>query len=276
LARHAFRVLLATDLGVPTARQSLLAMLAQVAGGGLEAYWTSSEAFRCRGGNARLVEALAASVGAERIRLGVAVTHVEAERDHVRIETADGTLVADRAVIAVPAAVLARMGIAAAPQMGTAVKYLARVERRFWRDTGLAPQAFSDGHVSQVWEASAGQGGERVVLCAYSGADAAKSLRQQRGEALRELVGAELDALLPGYAAAFASGSFHDWPGEEWTRGGTSFPAPGEVTTRVRALREAGGALAHAGEHTSTRAPGTMEGALESGLRTARAILGPA
>jgi monoamine oxidase len=40
-----------------------------------------------------------------------------------------------------------------------------------------------------------------------------------------------------------------------------------------KALREPIGALRFAGEHCSTAFPGTMEGALESGARTAREIL---
>ena len=54
LCRHAISVMLATDNGIPSSEQSLLAVLAMVKGGGLDRYWTDTELFRCRGGNQRL------------------------------------------------------------------------------------------------------------------------------------------------------------------------------------------------------------------------------
>jgi monoamine oxidase len=155
------------------------------------------------------------------------------------------------------------------PQMGRSVKYLATVARRVWTEQGLAPEAISDGPVSLTWEATAGQGAQRAVLTAFSSGEAADHCREARGEALRALYAAELEGLYPGFGAAFEAGRFLDWPGDPWTRGGYSFPAPGEVVARVRALRQPCGPLVFAGEHTSTRFPGYMEGALESGARAA-------
>ena len=42
--------------GVLTSWQSYLGNLAQVKGGGLEKYWTDSEAFHCKGGNRQLAQ----------------------------------------------------------------------------------------------------------------------------------------------------------------------------------------------------------------------------
>lgn len=47
LCRHAISVMLATDNGIPTRDQSLLAILAMIKGGGLDRYWTDTELFRC-------------------------------------------------------------------------------------------------------------------------------------------------------------------------------------------------------------------------------------
>jgi monoamine oxidase len=54
LCKHAISVMLAADNGIPTEKQSLLAVLAMVRGGGLDRYWTDTELFRCRGGNQTL------------------------------------------------------------------------------------------------------------------------------------------------------------------------------------------------------------------------------
>ncbi len=280
IARHACRVLFATDMGVPTARQSLLAMLAQISGGGLEAYWTQSESYRCRGGNARLAEELARAIGEERVLLNSPAERVRWSDRGVEVTAGGRTLAADRAVIAVPPSVWRTIRFepplppGLAPQMGSSVKYLATVKQRFWRAHGVAPEALSDGAVSSTWEATSGQHSERAVLTAFSSAAAAEHCRKQRGAALRGLYASELGGLFPGFGDEFEVGRFLDWPGDEWTRGGYSFPAPGEVLGRVRRAREPLGPLVFAGEHTSTRFPGYMEGALESGLRAAESALG--
>ena len=63
-----------------------------------------------------------------------------------------------------------------------------------------------------------------------------------------------------------------DWPGDRWTMGGYSFPAPGQVTTQGPTLYEGIGRLHFAGEHTSYAFVGFMEGALNSGAALARRI----
>lgn len=280
LAQHVFRVLLAADGGMPTAKQSLLGLLAMVSGGGHEDFWTSSESYRCRGGNARLVRALADAIGPERILLGTPVTTIRWKDGDVEVVTDGRTIGADRIVLAIPPTTWPRIvfepalppGIA--PQMGRSVKYMATVAQRVWRDSRLACESVGDGAVSLTWEATGGQDTKSAVVTAFSSGEAADHCRTHRGAALREMYVGELDALYPGFGAAFVTGRFLDWPGDEWTRAGYSFPAPGEVTTRLRRLREPLGSLIVAGEHTSTRFPGYMEGALESGVRAAGLALG--
>ena len=63
-----------------------------------------------------------------------------------------------------------------------------------------------------------------------------------------------------------------EWPADGWTRCGYSFPAPGEVTRVAPLLRRGIGRIRFAGEHTSSKFPGYMEGALDSGVAVARAI----
>jgi len=65
-----------------------------------------------------------------------------------------------------------------------------------------------------------------------------------------------------------------DWPGEQWTGAGYSFPAPGQVTTvgPLLAQAHAGGRLHLAGEHCCYKYVGYMEGALQSGLVAAKRI----
>ena len=74
---------------------------------------------------------------------------------------------------------------------------------------------------------------------------------------------------------------FVDWTGFPLTRASYSFPAPGQVTAFGPALVDgiAGGdlpPLMFAGEHTAYGFIGYMEGALSSGVRVGRALLGTA
>ena len=63
-----------------------------------------------------------------------------------------------------------------------------------------------------------------------------------------------------------------DWPGDPHTGAGYSFPAPGQVTTLIPRLRAGIGRLHFAGEHTSTKFVGYMEGGLDSGVAVARKL----
>lgn len=279
LCERALRVLFTADNGVPVDRMSWLALLAMVKGGGLERFWTDSEVFRCDAGNDALALCMARELG-ERVLLRRAVIAIE-HGSSMRVTDAEGRIhAADHVVLAVPPTVWSKiqveppLPIDLAPQMGRSIKYLARVKRRYWRDAGLAPDAFTDGDVSLTWESTDGQKGEQAVLCAFSSADSADRCRARTGAALHAAYADALEPLFAGYARELVETRFADWPGEPWTLGGYSFPAPGEVTERLPRLRAGIGRLHFAGEHTSSCFPGYMEGALESGARVARAIAG--
>ncbi|MBK8978316.1 MAG: FAD-dependent oxidoreductase [Planctomycetes bacterium] len=278
-----------SDNAVPTAAQSLLAMFAAVAGGGFESFWTDSETHRCANGNDALAKALAAAVGADRIRLSAAVTAIARRGDGVLVDVADGSsLDADAVVLTIPPTTwdavrvdpeLLPAAIAAnRPQLGHATKYLAHCTTRYWHRAGLAASALSDGTFGAVWEPTAA-GDDRAdregVLVGFSGGRSAAALCALGSEPRFERCRAALDELLPGYAAMRAGqpapepDRFMAWPLERWTRAGYSFCAPGQVTTVMPAMRDLAGPLRIAGEHTSLAFPGYMEGALSSGRRVA-------
>src|SRR5918993_987481 len=66
LARRAIDAMLTADSGVRSEWQSYLGHLAMVKGGGIEAYWTDSELYRCKGGNQQIAEKLADGIGRAR------------------------------------------------------------------------------------------------------------------------------------------------------------------------------------------------------------------
>lgn len=62
-----------------------------------------------------------------------------------------------------------------------------------------------------------------------------------------------------------------DWGSDRWARGAYAYAAPGDLMRFHHAAGAAEGRVHFAGEHTSVW-PGWIQGALHSGLRTARGV----
>lgn len=279
LTKLAITTELAADNGAATARQSYLGNLTQVKGGGLEKYWEESEVYRCKGGNDLLAKKLLEEVGPHNVQLGRPVTEINVVGSRVTVRCADGTVVeADDVVLSVPPSVWNKIKITPAlptelkPQMGTSVKYLAQVKGRFWEKEGLGPNAFTDGMISMTWECTDNQPGEGAVLSGFSGGPAAENARERWGREKHQAYIKEFAKIYPTFEQNYGSGRFMDWPGDEWTMAGYSFPAPGQITRMGPLLHKGMGRLHFAGEHTSYKFVGYMEGALNSGATIARRI----
>lgn len=274
---------LETDNGTPAERQSLLAMLAQVKGGGIEKYWTDSETQRCKGGNQQLADALAEELvksGRGSVRLGNAVTRIEHGGATVCVTLGDGSVVeADDVVLAIPPTTWSKIAIepalpdALAPQMGINTKFLAMVKSRFWETSALAADGLTDGPIGWTWDATHGQEGDGAAcLVAFSGGPGAVTARGWSNDERDAKFLAEYARLFPTMSEQFVRSRWMNWPSDSWTLASYSMMAPGQVTTMAPVLREGLGRLHFAGEHCSTAFPGYMEGALSSGVALARRI----
>jgi monoamine oxidase len=91
-------------------------------------------------------------------------------------------------------------------------------------------------------------------------------------ESLALGISAAADAF-PDVRQAFERGVVHQWGRERWSRGSIVAFRPGQMTSIMPAIGEPEDRLHFAGEHTSSWM-GWMEGALESGERAAREVLG--
>lgn len=282
LCKQAITVQLSADNGVATSRQSYLGSLTQVKGGGLEKYWTESEVYRCRGGNAQLARKLAEAIGHERMHLETPISEVRIHPEKVSVLDAAGRwLEADDVVLAIPPSTWRHIWFspvlprALRPQMGVNVKYLAAVQRRFWSRRGLAPNSLTDGIASMTWEGTDNQGSDAdgAVLTCFSGGPAAERARESWAREEAAGYAKLLDELYPGFSRNLVRARFMNWPNERWTAAGYSFPAPGQVTTIGPILRAGIGRLHFAGEHTCLKFVGYMEGALNSGVSLARRIM---
>ena len=267
--------------GMLPAWQSFLANLAMIKGGGIEAYWTETDTFRCAGGSQQLALKFAEAIGDERIRLGTPAAAVDQINDELlRVTLADGRhLEAEDVVLAVPASTWNRIAFTPALpavlnlQMGNNVKYLAAVRGRFWKTEQRASRSLTDGPVSMSWEATENQPGDGpACLTLFSGGPAAEQCREWPAAERGERYVTALNDVFPQWKSQFINGRFVDWPADPWAKGSYSFPAPGQVTLIGPLLREGLGRLHFAGEYASAEFVGYMEGALSSGVRVAREI----
>jgi len=283
-ARTLARVSLEADNGVALDRMSMLALLAMIAGGGVEDFWAHSEDYRAAGGAQSLARALALTMKG-RIVTQAPVVRIAHERAKAGVTLADGKFVrADAVVLAVPPSVWGRITLTPefagprAVQMGVASKLLAEAPDAFWRRLNAAPSGLTDTDTPMIWATTAGQRAPnpaetREVMIGFSGGPAAERIRAVSRPVRDNVMLRAMARLWPGETEGAQCVRFMDWKADPWAAGGYTFPAPGEVTTACKAMREPLGALRFAGEHCSTAFPGYMEGALESGARAARSIL---
>ena len=264
-------------------RQSDLGLLTLIKAGGLDKFWSDSEALRCDGGNQQLALRFAERLG-QRLTTGAPIARIEMGENTGAVVTASGErFEADRVVLAIPPAIWSKTVIDPPlpealtrnpPQMGPAVKHLTRVRSRFWLDEGLSQATLRDDAITWTWDGTDNQQGvTEACLTAFSGGPAAQTAIDTPRDTRDEFYATLHATVYRGYRANATASRFMNWPGERYTGAGYAFAAPGELTTIGPILRDGVGPLLFAGEHTTPGFVGYMEGALQSGARVAKTIL---
>lgn len=238
---------------------------------------------RVVGGSVLVSERLAADLD---VRLGTPVDAIAQDDGGVRVSTRAGDLhAADRVVVAVPPVLAGRLRydpllppwrdqLTQKLPAGTVTKTFAAYPTPFWRDEGLNGQAVSDtGPVKVTFDVSP-PGGEVGVLLGFVEGNEARRWQRLDDAARRRAV---LDCFVRYYGARAAEPTAYvekDWSAEEFSRGcyGAHF-APGVWTAYGTALREPVGRVHWAGAEYAVEWNGYMEGAVRSGLATAREVL---
>jgi monoamine oxidase len=245
----------------------------------------ASSMYRIAGGNDRLPAALAAALG-DRLQLNtelVALSHrgreVRASLKHAR---GVSQMTCDYVVLTLPASVLRRVPITPALpaqqhdaiarlKYGRATRTLLQFSSRFWRGVGR-PRAFgSDLPFGAVWDGNEEQRGRSGILSLLAGgsaSDATQAIVARDG--MRGLAGA-LDWLGSSDATLLQSQQVV-WETDPWARGGYAYFDPAFDPALRQWLARPFGRLFFAGEHTSFRWQGYMNGAVESGRRAAAEI----
>jgi monoamine oxidase len=165
--------------------------------------------------------------------------------------------------------------------MGVAIKYLTRLQRRFWIGEGRAPSGVSET-CGMLWEGTDNQmqaPDQDVELSLFAGGLAATAavhaFESSGSPGVKDFYDARIADLYPLYPKERGpEPQFVPWPIEPWTFTGYSCPAPGDVC-RVgpKLLVPWQKRMYVAGEHACLPFFGYMEGALQSGQRVAQQIL---
>jgi monoamine oxidase len=238
---------------------------------------------RVVGGSVLVAERLAEGLD---LRFGSPVTSIAQDDDGVRLATRAGeTHSADRVVVAVPPTLAGRLHydpllpawrdqLTQKLPAGTVAKTFAAYRTPFWRDDGLNGQAVSDtGPVKVTFDVSPPGGEVGILLGFVEGGEARRWQRLDEADRRR----AVLDCFVRYVGARAADPTAYmekNWSAEEFTRGcyGAHF-APGVWTSYGDTLRTPVGRIHWAGAEYAVEWNGYMEGAVRSGLATAREVL---
>ena len=256
---------------------SLLPLVEQFAGEGVPG---ASRMYRLRHGNDTLPRAMADALRGP-VLLGSAVVRVAQRGKAVQVTI--GTprrrvLTADFIVVALPASTLRRVAfVPALPagqrraigrlRYGPATRIVLQFDRRFWKRFGLPAAYGSDQPFGAVWDGNEQQSRHPGILTLLAGGRAAREVRGLIAAGGWPALVRQL-AWLGRPAGLLAARSF-SWYGDRWSRGGYAVFDPGFDPGLRPWLARPAGRVFFAGEHTSLRWQGYMNGAVESGRRAA-------
>lgn len=259
---------------------SVLPVVEQIAQGGSPA---QTKMLRVGGGSDRIVDALVRGMSA-RLLLRHRVTAITQSADRVVVTAVDAhglqqQVEADAVVVALPASTLSGVTITPAlpdPQQrairtlryGSATKLLVQMPRDPFR--GPARAFATNTALGAFWQ------GPGKVLTFLGGGSTSRTLRARADEGADAVVAdlCWLHDMPSGAEATRAPIHAVTWEDDPFARGGYAYIDPGFDPADRAWLARRADRLVFAGEHTSERWPGYMNGAVETGQRAARELLG--
>ncbi len=225
----------------------------------------------------------AADLG-DRIRTGCPVTRIDQRTDEVIVATADGSVTADRVIVALPPALAGRINYEPAlpaardsltqqMPMGAIWKIFGVYDEPFWRRDGLSGETVDlRGTISATFDASPPSG--PGVMCTLVGGAPARRLDRMGARERRVLVLDHFAALFGARARQPEEYLEKSWSADPFVRGGYSgYAPPGVLSSLGHALATPIGRIHWAGTETATEFQGYIEGAIRSGERAADEVI---
>lgn len=238
--------------------------------------------YRIKGGNDRLATALAGALR-EPVHYHSTVCAVTQRgvvaRVTLRCRGGQSHMAADAVVLALPATIVRRLVFTPplpAPQgkafrdlpYGAATKTLLQFDRRFWRRPGKPLAYGTDLPIGAIWDGNEAQRGRGGILTLLAGGSASRDTQGLVAQGGPEALAVRLRWLGAAKAVLRASHQV-TWEDDPFVRGGYAVFPPGYDPEQRAWLSKPHGRMLFAGEHTSLRWQGYMNGAVESGWRAA-------
>jgi len=258
------------------------------------------ERWHIQGGNDQLVTGMIGELPRGAVRLGHELLALVAEPDGTSTLVMDsgGTRIETRAdivVLALPFSTLRRvdlsrsglsrekLNVIATMGMGSNAKIHLELARKSWPALGYSGATYSnwDGFCC-AWDDSVplGAGGAPALFVGFPGGHvgAAGLTGQAHGPAPQADVSwllKQIELVFPGTSALYTGRAYEDhWALDPWSLGAYSYMRVGQAATYGAIAGAAEGAVMFAGEHTSVQNQGFLDGAVQSGERAAREVLG--
>ena len=201
----------------------------------------------------------------------------------VTVETAEGQseIAADYLVVTLPTSTLRDVvfepglpdpqhDAIRALKYGAATRLLIQFAKRFWSSRHRPSLYGSDQAFGAVWDGNEQQKGPAGILTFLAGGRSSAELQQLLDRGGVEAVADRLTWL--GGPSAILQSAIVVWEKDPWARGGYAFFDP-QFDPRWRDwLARPAGRVLFAGEHTSIRWQGYMNGAVQTGQRAAEEI----
>ena len=154
---------------------------------------------------------------------------------------------------------------------GPATRLLLQFSRRFWDKPGRPTGFGSAQPTGAIWDGNEQQKGPAAILSFLAGGGASAELQSLVRAGGVSGVTSTLKWL--GRPTQVLASRTITWEDDPWAGGGYAFFDPGFDPARRDALALPHGRVFFAGEHTSVRWQGYMNGAIESGQRAAAEIV---
>lgn len=291
LLKSATSQFMSEEYGLDPGELSAINMVMEFASGGLP----SDERFHVRGGNDRIVSGLA-----QRLPDGTVVQDARLTSLHRRADgryrlgfEASPSRTADVVVLCTPFTALRRVDLDGADLsrrkracieelgMGTNAKVLLQLDRHVTH-YGRSPSSrwsgeYYDARVD-TWPSSLAQAGRTSVLTVYSGGrvGASYDVSRAHGHAPHHVVARtldEIDRAVPDLKPGFGGRAWVDsWVHDPYAHGSYAAFRPGQFTRWWGFVGQQEHRIHFAGEHTSRRALGYLDGAVRTGRRAAREV----
>jgi monoamine oxidase len=247
--------------------------------------------YKVLGGNKRLVDALAGTIGRQNIRKRQEVTRILHANRRVQVHSEGHPPVsADFCICAIPAHCVGRIDWGGDPpeeklwaakelQYARITKTAVLCSNRFWPEPRKGGFSVCTSLASDFcFDSTQGQEGERGILCSYAVGDKADDIASSPPLKLKNWI---VEDVAHAYKIPWSTKKSRStaldiaqqpWQRDPFTRGAYAFYRPGQWFTLRPALKKRFRRVFFAGEHIADW-QGFMEGAVVTGKAAAQAVM---